>query len=59
MDMTLRIREVVIRAEIGNDANARAVRKESGQSRETQPKTRPDSLTHRFYEQDLLKVNER
>ena len=57
--MALRIREVVIRAEIGNDVNARTARTESGQPRETQPETRPESLTHRFYEQDLLKVNER
>ena len=57
--MTLRIREVVIRAEIGDDTDPGAAPKDSGQPPETVSRSETGSLTLRFYGEDSLKVNDR
>lgn len=57
--MAIRIREVVIRAEIGGDAVQGEAPKETGPSPGTVSKSDTGVLTHSFYEQDLQKVNER
>ena len=57
--MAIRIREVVIRAEIGSDAAKGEAPKGKGASPETVSKSDTGILTHSFYEHDLQKVNER
>lgn len=57
--MALRIREVVIRAEIGSDQDKGGTRQENEPSPETVTQSETGIMTRRFYEQDFQKVNER
>ena len=57
--MTLRIREVVIHAEVGADTDSRPADRESAPSGESVSPSEPGSLTRMFYEEDVSKVNER
>lgn len=57
--MTLRIRELVIRAEIGRDRDSDTSRQERRPRTDLPPVSKPDSMTHRFYEEDFPHDNER
>ena len=57
--MTLRIRELVIRAEVGGNGDSDAVFRQGGQHADPSHAQKPDSMTRRFYEEDPLKENER
>lgn len=57
--MTLRIRELVIRAEIGRDRDSDSSRQERRPRTDPSPGSKPDSITRRFYEKDLPHDNER
>ncbi len=57
--MTLRIRELVIRAEVGGNGDSDAAFRQGRQHADPSPAQKPDSMTRRFYEEDLLKENER
>ena len=59
MDMSLRIREVVIRAEIGGERDGRETHEQNGPSPETVSKSEQGIITNSFYKEDFLKVNER
>ena len=57
--MTLRIRELVIRAEIGGENGSDTAPLPRRPYPEPSPASRPDSMTVRFYEEDFKKENER
>ena len=57
--MAIRIREVVIRAEISSDVDKEMVPKWKGPSPKTVSKSDIGIITNSFYEQDLQKDNER
>ena len=57
--MTLRIRELVIRAEIGKDSDSDPARKEKRPQPEFPSVSKPVSMTRQFYEEDFLHDNER
>lgn len=57
--MTLRIRELVIHAEIGRDSDPDSVRKEKRPQPESPSVSKPASMTRRFYDDDFSQDNER
>lgn len=57
--MTLRIRELVIRAEIGGENGSDTAPRQRRQYSDSSPMLKPDSMTLRFYEADFKKDNER
>lgn len=57
--MTLRIRELVIRAEIGGNADTGESRKKKGSPPGTASKSEAGIMTRRFYEKGTIKDNER
>lgn len=57
--MTLRIRELVIRAEIGGNADTGENRKKKGSPPATASKSEVGIMTRRFYEKGTIKDNER
>lgn len=57
--MTLRIRELVIRAEVGDNAETGEDRRKKGSPPAVASKSDAGILTRRFYEKDTFKDNER
>ncbi len=57
--MTLRIRELVIRAEIGSDTASDAAPGQGWQPSESASLSKPDSMTLRFYKEESNQENER
>ena len=57
--MTLRIREMVIHAEIGGDGDPVAARRERTPRPEPAPSPKTESLTQLFYQESSLNDNER
>lgn len=57
--MALRIRELVIRAEIGGHSDARENRRKKESFPSTVSKSEAGILTRRFYEKETFKDNER
>lgn len=57
--MTLRIRELVIHAEIGGDGDEVAARRERPSRSEPSPSPKADSLTQLFYQESSFNDNER
>ena len=57
--MTLRIREMVIHAEIGGDGDTVAARRERTPRPEPAPSPKTESLTQLFYQESSLNDNER
>ena len=57
--MTLRIRELVIRAEIGGNVDSGESRKKKGSPSVTASKSEAGIMTRRFYEKENFKDNVR
>lgn len=57
--MTIRIRELVVRAEIGSGPDAEERRNERPSASAPSSTSEKGRLTRRFYEEDPIKENER
>lgn len=57
--MTLRIRELIIRAEIGSDKAGETSRADREVAPDSAQASESGSMTRRFFEEDIRKDNER
>lgn len=57
--MTLRIRELIIRAEIGSDKAGETSRADREVTPDSAQASESGSMTRRFFEEDIRKDNER